>query len=64
MWTSLEIQQMDQRTRKLIRMNEALHPKDDMDSLYVSRKEGRRRLARIPDSVDASIQKLEAEDSH
>ena len=50
---------MDQRTRKLLIMHKALHPRDDVDSLYVSRKDGRRGLASIEDSVDASIQRLE-----
>ena len=50
---------MDQRTRKLITMHKALHPRDDDDRLYVSRKEGGRGLASIEDSVDASIQGLE-----
>ena len=40
-------------------MHKALHPKDDVDILYVSRKEGGRGLASIEDSVDASIQRLE-----
>ena len=40
-------------------MHKALHPKDDVDSLHVSRKEWRRGLASIEDSVDASIQRLE-----
>ena len=39
-WTREELQQMDQRTRKLMTMRKALHPKDDVDRLYVSRKEG------------------------
>ena len=47
---------MDQRTRKLMTMHKALHPRDDVDRLYVSRKEGGRGLASIEDSVDASIQ--------
>ena len=38
---------------------EALHPRDDVNRLYVSRKEGGRGLASIEDSVDASIQRLE-----
>ena len=50
---------MDQRTRKLMTMHKALHPWDDVDRLYVSRKEGGRGLASIEDSVDASIQRLE-----
>ena len=50
---------MDQRARKLMRMHKALHPRDDVDKLYASRKEGGRGLASIEDSVDASIQQLE-----
>ena len=38
---------MDQRTR------------DDVNRLYISRKEGGRGIASIEDSVDASIQRLE-----
>ena len=49
---------MNQRTRKLMTMHKALHPWDDLDRLYVSRKEGR-RLASLEDSIDASIQGLE-----
>ena len=40
-------------------MHKALHPGDDVDRLYVSRKEGGRGLASIEDSVDAPIQRLE-----
>ena len=61
-WTRDELKQMDQRTRKLMTMHKALHPGDDVDRLYVSRKEGGRGPASIEDSVDASIQRLE--DSH
>ena len=50
---------MDQRTRKLMTMHKVLHPRDDVDRLYVSRKEGGRGLASIEDTVDASIQRLE-----
>ena len=50
---------MDQRTRKLMTMHKALHSRDDVDRLYVSRKEGGRGLASIEDTVDASIQRLE-----
>ena len=54
-WTRDELRQMDERTRKLMTMHKALHPKDDVDRLYVPRKEGGRGLASIEDSVDASI---------
>ena len=40
-------------------MHKALHPRDDDDRLYVSRKEGERGHASIEDSVDPLIQRLE-----
>ena len=40
-------------------MHKALHPKDDINRLYVSRKEGGRGLTSIHDSVDSSKQRLE-----
>ena len=40
-------------------IHKALHPRDDVDRLYVSRKEGGRGLASIENSVDASIQRIE-----
>ena len=40
-------------------MHKVLHPRDNVDRLYVSRKEGGRGLASIEDTVDASIQLLE-----
>ena len=33
---------MDQKTMKLMTMHKALHSRDDVDRLYVSRKEGGR----------------------
>ena len=40
-------------------MHKALHPRDDIDELYVLRKEGGRGLASIKDIDHASIQRLE-----
>ena len=40
-------------------MHKAIHPRDDVDRLYVSRKEGGRGLVSIEDSVETSIQRLE-----
>ena len=41
-WTRDELRQMDKRTRKLMTMHKALHPREDVDRLYVSkmREEG------------------------
>ena len=38
-WTRDELKLMEQRTRKLMTMHTALHPRNDVDRLYVSRKE-------------------------
>ena len=46
-------------TRKLMTMHKALHPRDDVDRLYVPRKEGGSGLASIEDGVDTSIQWFE-----
>ena len=40
-------------------MHKALQPRDDVDWLYLSRKEGGRGLSSIEDSIDESIQRLE-----
>ena len=40
-------------------MRKALHPRDDVDRLYVSRKEGGRGVASIEESVEALIQRHE-----
>ena len=55
MITRNEVKKMDQRTRKPTIMHKALHPRDDVDRQYVSRKEGGRWRASIEDSIDASI---------
>ena len=55
-WTREKLKQMDQRKRKPITMHKVLHSRDDIDSLYLSRRESRRWLASIEDSVvDTSI---------
>ena len=50
---------MDQRTRKLMAMHKAIHPRNDVDRLYVSRKVRGRGIGIIEDNADASIQRLE-----
>ena len=58
-WTRDELKQMDQKTRKLMTLHKALQTRVDVDRLYVSRKDGRRRFTSIEDSVDISMQQLE-----
>ena len=43
-WTREELRRMDQRIRKLMTMHKALHLSDDVDRLYVPRKDGGRGL--------------------
>ena len=50
--------QMDQRTGKPMTIHKTLHPRDDIDRLYISRKEGGRGVSNIEDNVVASIQWL------
>ena len=52
------LKQMDQRTRKLKTIHKALHPREDVERQYVSRKEEERGFASIEDTVDASTQRL------
>ena len=40
-------------------MNKALHSRDEVDRLYVLRKEGGRGFSSIQDSVDVSLHRLE-----
>ena len=57
-WTRKELKQMDQRTRKLIIIHKALHPKDYVDRLHVSIKAGGRGFTSTEFIVDVSIQRL------
>ena len=50
---------MNQRTRKLMTLHKTLHPRDDVDRLYESRREGGGWLESIEDNVDTTIQRLE-----
>ena len=43
----------------IMTMHKSLNPRDDVDRLYVSRKDGGRGLASIEDTADASIKRLE-----
>ena len=57
--TNDELEHIGPKTRKLMTMHKALHPRNDVDRLYVSIKEEGRRLPSNKDNVDASIQRIE-----
>ena len=58
-WRKSELQAIDRKTRKLLTMYGASHPKSDVDRLYVPRKEGGRGLISIEDCVELAIRGLE-----
>ena len=54
-WTVDELKAIDRRTRKLLTMHKAFHPRDDVDRLYVGRKDGGRGLISIEECVENSV---------
>ena len=57
-WRKSELQAIDRKTRKLFTIYAALHPKSDVDRLYIPRKEGGRGLISIEDCVELAIRGL------
>ena len=58
-WGKSELQAIDRKTRKLFTIYGALHPKSDVDRLYIPRKEGRRGLISIEARVELAIKGLD-----
>ena len=58
-WRKSELQAIGRKTRKLLTIYGALHPKSDVDILYIPRKEGGRGLISIEDCVELAIRGLE-----
>ena len=58
-WMKSELQARDRKTRKLFIIYGALHPKSDVDRLYIPRKEGGRGLTSIEDCIELAIRGLE-----
>ena len=54
-WRKTELQAIDRKTRKLFTIYGALHPKSDVDRLYIPRKEGGRGFISIEDCVELAI---------
>ena len=57
-WTREELRQIDQRTRKMMALQKALHPGNDIDKHYLSRKRSR-GIPNFKECVDASFQGLD-----
>ena len=54
-WTVDDLNAINARTRKFLTMHKALHPKDDIDRLYVGRKDGGRGYISIEECVENSV---------
>ena len=46
-WTKEEQEKLDTQTRKIMTMNGVLHPKSDVDRLYIARQKGGRGLQSV-----------------
>lgn len=57
-WTREELDNLDRKTRKLMTANKALHPKSDVDRLYLSRKEGGRGLIQVRQTIEEEEKSL------
>ena len=58
-WWKSELQAIDRKTRKLLTIHGALHPRSDVDRLYIPKKVGGRSLISIEDCVELAIRDLE-----
>ena len=58
-WRKNELQAIDRKTRKFFTIYGALHPKPDVDRLYIPRKEGGSGLISIEDCAELAIRGLE-----
>ena len=51
-WTKNELQEMDRKTRKLLRIYRSMHPQFDIDWLYMKRVARGRGLQSVEDTVE------------
>ena len=58
-WRKCELQTIGRKTRKLFTIYGGLHPKSDVDRLYIPRKDGGRGLITIEDCVELAVRGLE-----
>lgn len=57
-WNVDELREMDRRTRKLLTMHGALHPKSNVCRIYMPRKDGGRGLLNVEETVNLEISGL------
>jgi len=52
-----ELQKLDRKTRKLLTIHDQLHLKEDVDHLYVLRKQGGRGLKQLEEACAVEVTK-------
>jgi hypothetical protein len=57
-WHQEELQNLDRETRKLLTIHGQHHPKEEVDRLYVPRKQGGRGLINFEEVYTAELTKL------
>ena len=58
-WRKCELQGIDRETRKLFTIHGGLHPKSDVDKLYIPRKDGGRGLRDTEDCAELAVKGFE-----
>ena len=51
-WTKSELAELDRKTRKLLTIHGALHPRSNVSRLYLPRREGGRGLISVEDAIN------------
>ena len=57
-WTQQKLENIDRRTKKMMHLYGAIHPRADVDRLYVQRDEGGRGLMSVLDAVQYEQQSI------
>ena len=57
-WKNSELRRMDRKTRKVLNMYQALHPRSNVDRLYLPRSEGGKGLLSLEECVNAEKRSL------
>ena len=57
-WKNSELRNMDKKTRKVLNMYQALHPRSNVDRLYLPRSEGGKGLLSLEECVNAEKRSL------
>ena len=58
-WNFAELTQIDRRTKKYMTMHNSLHPKSNVDHLYIPRNEGGKGLQGVEEAVKLTNLRLE-----